>query len=188
MTKATEWPCRGCGAMLSGRGGKRYCGPDCRPRCQVEGCAKPVHSKGMCSAHTTRATRYGDPLAPKLRNPNEGDCGVEDCSQPMRKVGLCANHYAMQRTDGEIREWRFKWGDGGYISTHSWIHRRKGPARDHDCVDCGNPAAEWSYNHTDPDALTCPGRGSLYSRNVDCYDPRCIPCHRSYDRAHRQLE
>lgn len=69
MSKPTQWPCRGCGNLLSGRGGRIYCGPGCKPRCAVDGCGKPEHSKGWCSAHARRAARYGDPLAPLLRHP-----------------------------------------------------------------------------------------------------------------------
>jgi hypothetical protein len=32
-------------------------------RCNVIGCTKPVHGKGMCSRHYTRWIRHGDPLA-----------------------------------------------------------------------------------------------------------------------------
>lgn len=125
MTNATQWPCRGCGAMLSGRGGKRYCGPDCRPRCSIEGCEKPVHSKDMCSAHGTRASRYGDPLAPKLRGRNAGACSVEGCDQPMRKVGMCASHYSQSRVKGKAKPFKYQW---------------TGPAEP--CVMCGSPTPE----------------------------------------------
>lgn len=114
MTKATQWPCRGCGAMLSGKGGRRYCGTECLPACSVEGCGKKVHSKGWCSGHATRAAKYGDPLAPPKRQPVKGKtCTVDGCDRPMRKHPYCANHYAMVYTSGEVREWKHKWADVG---------------------------------------------------------------------------
>lgn len=111
MTKATQWPCRGCGAMLTGRGGKRYCGPDCRPRCAVENCGAPVHTRGFCGKHAMREATYGDPEAPLLRQKNVGDCSVEGCEDPMRKAGLCASHCSQKRRFGEVRPWRHKWAD-----------------------------------------------------------------------------
>lgn len=35
--------------------------------CTVEGCGKPVHGGGLCSAHWNRKRRYGDPLGSKPR-------------------------------------------------------------------------------------------------------------------------
>lgn len=111
--------CEGCGATL--RALKKFCGPDCRPRCAVDGCEKPEHSKGWCSAHATRALRHGDPLAELLRSPNGGACSVEGCSEPMRKTGMCANHYQMLRRYGEIRPYRHRWQN------------------EPDCLVCGEP-------------------------------------------------
>lgn len=31
--------------------------------CSIDGCAKPVHAKRLCSAHYHRVRRHGDPLA-----------------------------------------------------------------------------------------------------------------------------
>lgn len=180
MTKPKPRSCMGCGAALFGRGGRDYCGPDCRPRCSVEECVKPVHAKGMCSAHVTRAARHGDPLAPLVRQPNQGDCSVPDCSEPMRKVGLCASHYSMQRRHGEIRDWQYKHGEGGYVPTHSLLRRTRGPAADLTCVDCGKPANEWSYGGGDPGEVT-DDKGRTFTRNLAAYSPRCFRCHRHFD-------
>jgi hypothetical protein len=53
------------------------------------------------------------------------------------------------------------------------IHRRKrrydGKASEYECVDCGDPARDWSFEHdTDP-------------WNLDNYVPRCRRCHALYD-------
>ena len=51
------------------------------------------------------------------------------------------------------------------------------------CVDdCGNRAAHWSYDYSDPSELIDP-RG-VYSPNPDRYQPRCIPCHTRFDSQH----
>lgn len=103
MTKPTQWPCRGCGNLLSGKGGRIYCGPDCRPRCVVDGCPRPEHSKGWCSTHSRRASRHGDPLAPLQRRKNVGACEADECDRPSRKVGLCDAHYERSRSSSPPR-------------------------------------------------------------------------------------
>lgn len=179
--RKAPWPCLGCGTLLSGRGGKRYCGPDCRPRCDIDDCGRPTHSKGMCSAHSRRASRHGDPLTPLVRKPNEGACSVDDCDQPMRKTGLCAGHYVMLARYGEIREWNYRWGEGGYVPTHALLRRTRGRPETHACVDCGLTAREWSYDGGDPAEQIDPNRGCPFTRNFEYYSPRCVRCHRFYD-------
>ena len=183
----TSRPCMGCGEPIYRTGKtapiKHYHGPECRPRCSVDGCDEPTHARGMCSAHATRAARYGDPLTPPRRGKNEGICGVEGCDQPMRKRGWCAGHYSQWRRFGEVRPFEYKWGEGGYVSTHNLIRRRRGKASRFTCVDCGGPAEEWSYDHNDPEERTGMhgGHEVTFSRNPDCYSPRCVRCHRIYD-------
>lgn len=111
MTKPTQWPCKGCGETLAGRGGKRYCGPDCRPRCRIPECRKPVHTKALCSTHARRAARYGDPLTELLRQKNLGPCSVAGCDSPMRKRAWCASHYSQWKRLGKVGPFSFKWAD-----------------------------------------------------------------------------
>lgn len=188
----TSRPCKGCGEPIYRTAPvapiPHYHGPECRPRCSVEGCEKPRHGNVYCSAHHTRWKRYGDPLAPLERRPNEGPCGVDGCLQPMRKTGLCASHYSMKHRYGEIRDWAYKWGEGGYVSTHRWLRRILGEPSGYPCIDCGKQAEEWSYNNADPDELVDEKHyGCAYSRNPECYSPRCVPCHRRFDRTSRQV-
>lgn len=61
----------------------------------------------------------------------------------------------------------------GYGTVHVRLLRTRGPARNYQCVDCGNAAREWSYNHAEF------GR---YSDDLDNYDPRCRACHVKFDR------
>lgn len=190
MAQASR-PCKGCGALIYRTVAvapiRHYCSPDCRPHCDIDGCEKPQHAKGMCTSHATRASRYGDPLAPKLRMSNVGACSVGDCEQPMRKVGFCASHYAMWREFGEIRDWHYRHGDGGYIPTHNWIRRQRGKPGQHSCVDCGCVAEEWSYDNADPDERRDPNHdNAAFSRKLEHYAPRCVPCHRAFDREARR--
>lgn len=39
---------------------------------------------------------------------------------------------------------------------------------------------QWSYNHRDPDEKQSPE--GPYSINPDYYEPRCVKCHKAYDR------
>lgn len=120
--------CRGCGGEVprgTSRVPKHYCSPDCRPRCSVAECGKPEHSKGMCSAHATRAFRYGDPLAPLVRNPNIGACSVDGCEDSSRKRGWCISHYSQWRRYGEVRQFLYRWAD------------------EPNCIVCGRPNGEF---------------------------------------------
>ena len=183
-------PCMGCGATIYRTGStapvKHYCGPECRPRCGIDGCDKPRHGDTYCSAHHTRWKRTGDPLTPFERLPNSGACSVAGCDQPMRKKTWCASHYTQWAECGEVRPFAWKWGDGRYIATHTRLRRLLGAASGFPCSDCGRQAQEWSYDHNDPDVKHDPEHsGCAYSRNPDCYSPRCALCHRSFDRSHR---
>lgn len=112
MTKPTQWPCLGCGALLSGKGGRRYCGPNCRPRCSVDACERPAHGKTYCTAHHTRWKRFGDPIAPLVRQKNDGPCCIEGCDRPMRKVGMCGSHYQQsRRTKAPAKPFMYTWVD-----------------------------------------------------------------------------
>lgn len=180
-------PCLGCGEPVYRVGKtapiKQYHGPDCRPRCSVDGCGNPQHCNPYCSAHYTRWKRTGDPLTPKLRLPNEGACVVEWCDQPMRKREWCASHYAQWLHYGEISPWQYRHGEGAYVSTHKWLRGQLGAPADRSCADCGNPAEEWSYDHSAPDERRDPTHfDAPYSRMPEHYSPRCVPCHRRYDK------
>lgn len=73
-------------------------------------------------------------------------------------------------------------GDGkSYGYAHQIIGRKKGPARDQACADCGAQAAEWSYDGMDPDELVESESGKRYSFNPDHYQPRCHYCHAGFD-------
>jgi hypothetical protein len=71
-----------------------------------------------------------------------------------------------------------------YHGAHYLVQKRRGLARRQSCIDCGRPARQWSYDHTDPNELTN-SSGRQYSRDPDHYDPRCIACHRTFDRQHQ---
>ncbi|OZC93006.1 hypothetical protein CH282_01725 [Rhodococcus sp. 06-418-1B] len=56
--------CRGCGSDLTGQPrGRRWCGPECRPRCTGPACDRAVTGRGLCSTHLKQRTA-GTPLRP----------------------------------------------------------------------------------------------------------------------------
>lgn len=53
--------CSTCG-IESGR--FRYCGDDCKPRCSIVGCDRPVRKRTWCAGHYAQARRTGrDPVS-----------------------------------------------------------------------------------------------------------------------------
>lgn len=74
-----------------------------------------------------------------------------------------------------------------YEAMHKRVSRERGPAAEHVCVDCGEPALHWSYDGQDPAELTGPDvtRGRVYqvrySASPEHYDPRCARCHKRFD-------
>lgn len=59
--------------------------------------------------------------------------------------------------------------DPVYRSRHTRVSRARGKASDQTCVDCGNPATDWSQRH-----------GTMGNDPQD-YSARCKKCHAAYD-------
>ena len=68
-----------------------------------------------------------------------------------------------------------------YYSAHRRVDHDRGRAKTHACIDCGEPAKEWSYDHKDQDEIR-DAKGRPYSLKSDHYAPRCHSCHWSFDR------
>lgn len=78
-----------------------------------------------------------------------------------------------------------------FSGVHKRLAAHRGPAAEYDCVDCGQAAAEWSYDGLDSQQLTEIRRGSVatYSTDLNRYQPRCRPCHRRFDEiGHRDRD
>ena len=84
---------------------------------------------------------------------------------------------------------RYRTTAPSYETAHTRVRAAHGPASDRACVDCGQPASEWSYDHTDENELSREisswGRRRIvtYSASVEHYEPRCRGCHIKFDRA-----
>lgn len=79
-------------------------------------------------------------------------------------------------------------GELSYDGAHAQVRRQCGVATDYECVDCGGPATDWSYDNADERELTDRATGCTYSADVGRYQPRCRSCHRRWDWAHRRRD
>ena len=120
-------------------------------------------------------------------------CEVIGCELPHRTKGWCSSHYARWRRTGSvgttpIRPTR-KFGEQPrYAGAHYRVRTRRGPAGAQKCTDCGAPAYEWAYDHTDPAELTdrlSTGVEVRYSTDPEYYVPLCRSCHRRRDHSRR---
>jgi len=73
----------------------------------------------------------------------------------------------------------------GYEAAHMRIAQAKGAAAQHDCIDCGKQAEDWSYDYTDTTEYVCRRRFVLYSTDPQRYQPRCRKCHKRHDMDRR---
>lgn len=160
--------------------------------CIADGCSDATRSTGSpyCEKHYYRLRRNGTLTAKPWHR--RGICAAEDCTEPERELGMCVKHAARVRrhADPEFvapvrygsdhRGWI---GDRvGYIGAHGRVKTVKGYASKYQCIDCGERAHHWSYDHADPDELWEAKKGP-YSASPDHYVPRCAPCHWRFDKS-----
>lgn len=159
-----------------------------RGPCTAEGCDRLVWSPGRvhCQMHYMRMRKNGT-LVPKIVRGERGDCGVENCGDPVDTPGVpyCQIHQQRFRKHGDplvTLVGGYKGDDVGYQGAHRRVHALRGKAVEHACVDCGEQAAHWSYDHADRDARICEVTGAPYSLDPDRYQPRCLSCHTRFDK------
>lgn len=158
--------------------------------CKIEGCDRPHKSLGFCDLHYDRNHRLGDPGPAELMRQPGRTCSFEGCDKKHDAQGYCSTHYQRLKVHGDVNATLLPQrgtDDITYLGAHQRVYRAKGKAVEYDCVDCGGPASEWSYDHADPNEklqFMSTNRGDFdvpYSVNPDHYDPRCKPCHVVYD-------
>lgn len=71
-----------------------------------------------------------------------------------------------------------------YSTAHHRVKATYGAASNYLCIQCGEQAHAWSYDHSDPNPLMHQGVGIWaekppipYSSDPDRYDPMCRSCH-----------
>ena len=182
-----------------------------RKECDVTGCGKPArtHTAELCPMHYHRMYRNGSlqrlELQPKWVDITGERFGTLTVSERRDQRWLCVCDCGAERlaSAGELNRTgdantcgtpgRHLSEDIGYNAAHGRVHRLHGPARDHLCVDCSQPAAHWSYNHDDPDERYASGLSDgpiPYSIDPQHYSPRCVSCHKTFDigRAHHTTQ
>ena len=174
--------------------------------CSVDNCGRPHRSKGWCQMHYARVLRHGSPgdAQPQWEPIPGDDCQAPGCEKT-RRVGerYCHMHAARRSKHGDINVVH-RWGPGvdsqrwqgddiAYHSAHARVHRLKGKASNHSCVNCGARAADWAYDHQDESEKVGPahnGGGVVsivrYSTDPDHYQPMCKCCHRKFDADERK--
>jgi len=122
------------------------------------------------------------------------ECGTEKVirgknlrSGQVRSCGCLAREVSSSRLASRRGEKHFQWkGDAiGYDGAHQRVDSAKGKAADHQCVDCGDQADDWSYVggcprervSDEPKTIGC-----VYSPDPNYYVPRCKKCHWHHDR------
>ena len=178
--------------------------PSTKPNkyCEVPRCEKKARTKTakLCPMHYHRQYR-GRKIGGAeewVRKSKTGSCAVKDCENTDSEGIYCSMHAARMRRHGDTEkvispseryapsgEDNHKWkgSDVGYTAAHDRVRRARGSASNHDCVDCGEPAYHWSYDHECENEQVRFERGYYVSLSpyIDHYQPRCVPCHKRFD-------
>jgi hypothetical protein len=134
--------------------------------------------------HYNRWYQHGDPTVIKRQSGRV--CVVEGCGKPHQARGWCWTHYERWRVHGdpEFEAPHSQWlGDEvGYKGLHQRLIRGRGQASQYPCVDCGGTAEHWSLRKDHAGQLQKDELDRIWTILLEDYDPRCIPCHRGYDK------
>lgn len=168
--------------------------------CTIDECTKDVRSKHSpyCNMHYFRVYRGGQVGTAELRKrpSRSANCEVDGCTKPDAERGLCSMHGTRKRRHGDVNTVNERdyptgaantaWlGDSvGYNGAHLRVSKLRGPASNYLCIDCGDQALHWSYDHADPNELhadLATSTGVAYSSSTAHYDPRCVPRHKMFD-------
>jgi hypothetical protein len=147
--------------------------------CSVEGCGGKHRGRGYCNAHLVRLQRRG--TTDLAHEPRPEACVVDGCGDVVHAKGLCNRHYIRRRVTGDPLTPRMdrRKEPTSYRQAHKAVEYANGPAASHACLDCGNPASDWSY--------VGPYDGPYsWSADTSLYVPRCKPCHATFDVAQRK--
>lgn len=72
--------------------------------CEIEGCERKPHSRGVCERHYRRLMKYGDArISPRPRR-TATECSVVGCGQARRKREWCELHYSRWQRRGSVAD------------------------------------------------------------------------------------
>lgn len=173
--------------------------------CVVAGCSKKLRTPTAkyCDPHYMKNWRYGTPtpnhpprwvdirgqrfgtLVVVERSGAKWSCRC-DCGEQRAVSAGELNRVGDANTCGVAG--RHLGTDVTYFTAHQRIPEARGTARQHECVDCGATASQWSYDHDDPNELVDRQMSKnpvAYSVDPARYSPRCVPCHKGFDLGRR---
>jgi hypothetical protein len=126
----------------------------------------------------------GKEITPRITSLRSGDAQSCGCSRgppkyQQRRCPVCGtlavirrDHKSCSRACGyQLARAARQALSPSYDVWHHRVTKAQGPARDYACVDCGNPAQDWSTVN--------PSSDDIQAR----FQPRCRRCHRYYDGA-----
>lgn len=98
-----------------------------------------------------------------------------------KRAGSAACRKCSDSSGTRNSKWRGEAAE--YTAIHYRIVAQRGRPSDHQCVRCGARAAEWAYDHADPnEKRNRVGRDDgPYSLDPAHYMPMCVRCHRRLD-------
>lgn len=176
-------------------------------RCSVPGCPAKHCARGLCSLHYQRMRNSGttDPPDPFRQPHSRTHLALDEehdvvrryrkgLSQRQLAARFCVaqstiheilkRHGVPARRRGQRSAERHSLWQGDDLAHHQTLHRRirrmRSPASEYTCA-CGQPAEQWSYNHSGHDEHTDPVEHYVFSTDVWQYDPRCGICHLVFD-------
>lgn len=184
-----------------GEASVRKPGPTPQLDCKVQGCPKAFKAKGFCEMHYSRWVRHREvgSVEPQVQLDAPKACTAEQCNAEHAARGWCKIHHQRWLRWGDplavhspLRgEESPKWiGDKiSYGPAHARIRSAYGPAKSHKCIDCGDQARDWSYNHNDPNEkleIGISAKPVAYSADPLYYSPRCRSCHSLFDSPRKE--
>ncbi len=143
--------------------------------CRLDGCERPVKTKGYCDVHYRRVLKHGDPgeaaIRPKVRQYLNQVCIVDLCERYASKSLLCTGHYQRLQKTGRlgsdpIRVARERDVNRTQKDRSLWSHYRMTleqyeqilEGQNHTCPICSEvEPRKW---HVDHDHSCCSGRNS----------------------------
>lgn len=149
--------------------------------CLEDGCDRGHKARGYCASHYTTRRRRGEFGEVRFRQ-----CEQPDCYNQHVAHGLCDLHYQRLRSGTPLdydRNSPFK--IRSIQAVHILVRKTWGKASQYPCIECGESAAHWAYDGTDPTQYLEKVSNSFiwYSQYPEFYMPMCAKCHPRRDRA-----
>ncbi len=139
--------------------------------CSIDGCDKPVKSRGWCHMHYMRWHSHGDTSLGAFKA--RGSCSAEGCNRPHFAKGYCSAHYGRLRLYGDPLAGK-KAGRG---SLRAFAERA--------ALECvGDDCLIWPYSKVKGYGSLTVGRQRVYAHRYVCELAHGIPPTKKHEAAH----